>query len=68
MRYVVEVDLEADGRYIADVPGLPGVMAYGATREQAIAKCEALALHVIAERLEHGEMRPESFEMTIDAA
>ena len=68
MRCVVEIELEADGRYIAGVPGLPGVIAYGATREQALAKCEALALHVIAERLEQGEMRPESFEMTIDAA
>ena len=68
MNYVVEIDREDDGRWIADVPGLPGVMTYGATQEEAIRKCEALALRVIADRLEHGEARPESFAMTIHAA
>ncbi|HEY2370228.1 MAG TPA: type II toxin-antitoxin system HicB family antitoxin [Polyangiaceae bacterium] len=68
MHYVVQMDREADGRWIADVPDLPGVMAYGATADEAARKCEALALRVIADRLEHDETRPESFAMTISAA
>lgn len=68
MTYVVEIDRESDGRWIADVPALPGVMSYGATSDEAIRKCEALALRVIAERLEHDEARPESFALTIAAA
>lgn len=55
MRYVVEVDQEADGRWIADVPDLPGVMSYGATREEAIGTVKALAFRAIAERVQHGE-------------
>ena len=55
----VEVDREQDGRWIAEVPELPGVLAYGATRQEAIAKAQALALRVIADRLDHGEAVPE---------
>jgi predicted RNase H-like HicB family nuclease len=51
----VEFDRETDGRWIADIPALPGVMVYGKTRKQALAAVEALALRVIADRLEHGE-------------
>ncbi len=51
----IEMDQEDDGRWIAEVPDLPGVIVYGATREQAIAKVKALALRVIAERIEYGE-------------
>ena len=51
----VEFDREDDGRWIADIPALPGVMVYGRTRRQALAAVEALALRVIADRLEHGE-------------
>jgi predicted RNase H-like HicB family nuclease len=58
MRYLIEVEREADGRYLAEVPELPGVMCYGATLEQALAKVEALALRVLADRLEHGELAP----------
>jgi predicted RNase H-like HicB family nuclease len=54
----VEVDRESDGRWIAEVPALPGVLAYGATEEEARARTEALALRVIADRLEHGEPVP----------
>jgi predicted RNase H-like HicB family nuclease len=54
-RFVIEMEQEADGRWIAEIPALPGVLAYGATREEAIAKAKALALRVLAERLEHGE-------------
>lgn len=51
----IEVEQEVDGRWIADVSDLPGVMAYGRTRADAIAKAKALALRVLADRLEHGE-------------
>ena len=54
-----EVERETDGRWIAELPELPGVMAYGATREEAIAKVEALSLRVMADRIEHGEPIPQ---------
>jgi predicted RNase H-like HicB family nuclease len=56
---VVETEREVDGRWIAEVPALPGVMAYGATEAEAIDKAKALALRVIADRLEHGEPLPD---------
>jgi len=59
----VEIDREEDGRWIADVPDLPGVMAYDQTREGAVAKAQALALRVLADRLEHGEEIPELREL-----
>jgi predicted RNase H-like HicB family nuclease len=55
----IEVEKEVDGRWIAEVPDLSGVLAYGITKEEAIRKVEALALRVLADRLEHGEMIPE---------
>ena len=55
MKFQVETEREDDGRWLAQVPQLPGVLTYGATRETAIANVEALALRVIAERIEHGE-------------
>jgi predicted RNase H-like HicB family nuclease len=55
----VEVEREDDGRWLAEVPALPGALAYGQTREDALAKAEALALRILAERLEHGEPTPE---------
>jgi len=54
----VEFSREDDGRWIADIPALPGVTVYGRTRKQALASAEALALRVIADRLEHGEAVP----------
>ena len=54
----VEFDRETDGRWIADIPALPGVTVYGRTWKQALAAVEALALRVIADRLEHGEAVP----------
>jgi predicted RNase H-like HicB family nuclease len=51
----VEFSREDDGRWIADIPALPGVTVYGRTRKKALASAEALALRVIADRLEHGE-------------
>ncbi len=59
----IEIEREDDGRWIAEVPDLPGVMAYGATRTNALAKAEALALRVIADRLDHGEAIPELDEL-----
>ncbi|SHJ47755.1 Predicted nuclease of the RNAse H fold, HicB family [Hymenobacter daecheongensis DSM 21074] len=55
----IELEQEADGRWLAEVLELPGVLAYGATRETALLQAQALALRVIAERLEHGEVVPE---------
>ncbi len=55
----VEIDREDDGRWIAEISELSGVLAYGASRQEAIAKAKALALRVIADRLEHGEDVPE---------
>lgn len=54
----IEIEHEEDGRWIAEVPDLPGVMAYGQSQEEAISKAEALALRVLADRLEHGEEVP----------
>jgi predicted RNase H-like HicB family nuclease len=55
----IEVEEETDGRFVAEVPVLPGVMAYGQTRNEAIVKVEALALRVLADRVEHGEPIPD---------
>jgi predicted RNase H-like HicB family nuclease len=55
----IETEREVDGRWIADITELPGVMAYGKTRDDAIAKAKALALRVMADRLEHGEAIPD---------
>ena len=55
----IELEQEEDGRWIAEVPDLPGTMAYGQTREEAVLKAKALCLRVIADRLEHGEETPE---------
>ena len=58
MNFTVETEQETDGRWIAEVPELPGVMAYGPTQVEALAKAQALALRVLADRLEHGEAAP----------
>ena len=55
MKLTLESEQETDGRWIAEVPQLAGVLAYGATRDAAMAKAEVLALRVVAEQLEHGE-------------
>jgi predicted RNase H-like HicB family nuclease len=51
----IENEQEEDGRWIAEIPALPGVLAYGTTKADANAKAQALALRVIADRLDHGE-------------
>ena len=55
----VEVELEDDGRWIAEVAEIPGAMSYGTTKKEAIAKVEALILRVLADRLDQGEPAPE---------
>jgi predicted RNase H-like HicB family nuclease len=55
----VETDREEDGRWIAEIPLIPGVLAYAQTRAEAIAKAEALALRALADRLDHGEDVPD---------
>ena len=54
MNLTIETEREDDGRWLAEVPQLPGVLAYGATAEEAMTQAEALALRVLAERLEQG--------------
>ncbi len=54
----IDIDREEDGRWIGEVPDLPGVLAYGGSREEAVAKAEALALRVIADRLDLSEIGP----------
>jgi len=54
----IELEREEDGRWIGEVPALPGVLVYGATEQEARAKAEALAFRVIADRLDHGESVP----------
>jgi len=58
MKLGIEVEREEDGRWIAEVVDLPGVMAYGSSREEAVAHAQALALRTLADRLEHGEALP----------
>lgn len=62
MKLVIETEQESDGRWLAEVPELPGVLTYGATRADAISKAQVLALRVLADRLEHGEKIPEVAE------
>jgi predicted RNase H-like HicB family nuclease len=64
----IETEKEEDGRWIAEVSALPGVLAYGATEAQAIAKIKALALRVIADRLENGEQLPRELAGVFEAA
>ena len=59
MPLTVEVEQEDDGRWLAEVPDLPGVLTYASSRAEAIAKVEALALRVLADRLDHGEPVPQ---------
>ena len=59
MSLAIESEQEDDGRWLAEVSKLSGVLAYGATREEAIARAQVLALRVIADRLEHGEVVPD---------
>jgi predicted RNase H-like HicB family nuclease len=68
MVFSIELEREDDGRWLAEVPALPGVMCYGADRDEAVARVQALALRVIAERLEHREAPAEFVNVTFQAA
>ena len=64
----IEIEQEEDGRWLTEIPDLPGVMVYGTTRDEAVARVKALALRVLADRLEHGETVPELMEVFSVAA
>ncbi len=64
----IETDREEDGRWIAEAVEIPGAIVYGGTAEEAIVKVQALALRVLAERLEHGENTPDLVSLSYQAA
>ena len=64
----IELELETDGRWIAEVVELPGVLAYGATQDEAVAHVQALALRVVADRLENDEAGHEFLNISFLAA
>lgn len=66
--FKVEVEQEEDGRWLAEVLELPGVLAYGQNQDAAVSKVQALALRVVAERLEHGEAGPQLLSISFAAA
>ena len=68
MTFAVEYEREDDGRWLAEVVELPGVLAYGQSSDEAIARAQALALRVMADRLEHGEGPPEFMSISFAAA
>ena len=65
MHFTIEHEREEDRRWLAEVPELPGVLAYGATAGEAMAKAQVLALRVLAERLEHNETGPQSISIAV---
>jgi len=68
MKFQIEIEQETDGRWLAEVQALPGVASYGTTRTDAVARVQALALRVLAEKLENGEAVPELLEVSFQAA
>lgn len=68
MNLSIEYEQEEDGRWLAEVPELPGILVYGTTAEEAMSKAEILALRVLAERLEAGENRPVPISISIASA
>ncbi|MGZ4992748.1 MAG: type II toxin-antitoxin system HicB family antitoxin [Methylobacter sp.] len=68
MNFHIEYEREDDGRWLAEVPEIPGVLTYGATADEAMAKAEILALRALAERIEAGESRPMPINIQLVAA
>jgi predicted RNase H-like HicB family nuclease len=68
MNFTIEHEREEDGRWLAEVPELPGVLAYGATAAEAMGKAEVLTLRVLAERLENDDLGPQSISIAAPAA
>lgn len=63
MQLSIEVEQEADGRWLSEIPELPGVLAYGDTRSEAVVRTQVLALRVLADRIEHGETLPQKVDV-----
>lgn len=68
MTFIIDFEQEEDGRWLAEVSGLPGVLAYGQTPEEALTKAKALALRVLADRLEQGEIAADLLDISFKAA
>ena len=68
MKLIIEIEREDDGRWLAEITELPGVLAYGSSQDEAKARAQALALRVIADRLEHGEQDPNLQDISFAAA
>lgn len=68
MTFMIKLEREEDGRWLAEVLELPGVLTYGQTPDEATVKAQALALRVLADRLEHGETAPALLNIRFDAA
>ncbi|MBF0101786.1 MAG: type II toxin-antitoxin system HicB family antitoxin [Desulfobacterales bacterium] len=68
MNLTIEIEQEVDGRWLAEISEIPGIMTYGKTREQAIIMVKSLVLRVLADRLEHGESIPEMEQVFLIAA
>ncbi len=68
MQFQLVCEREDDGRWIAEIEAIPGVLAYGGSANEAMAKAEVLALRVLAEQLEHGEAEPRSISISLPAA
>jgi predicted RNase H-like HicB family nuclease len=68
MNLTIEIEQEEDGRWIAEVVELPGTLVYGNSRDESVARAQALALRVIAERLEHGEAAADLVQLSFVAA
>jgi predicted RNase H-like HicB family nuclease len=67
MNFTIDFEQETDGRWLAEIDDLPGLMVYGATKLEAMAKVQALALRVVADRLEYGESTPEGLSLSFQA-
>jgi predicted RNase H-like HicB family nuclease len=68
MNFTIECEEEEDGRWIAEVPQLPGVLCYGQNADEAVSRAEVLALRTIAEQLEHGESKPVAINIRLPLA
>ncbi|MBS0522564.1 MAG: type II toxin-antitoxin system HicB family antitoxin [Proteobacteria bacterium] len=68
MQLSIECEREEDGRWIAEIVQIPGAMAYGATRDEAIARAEIVALRTLADQIEHGEAKPVDISISLAAA
>lgn len=68
MTFSIEYEQEDDGRWLAEILELPGALAYGRTVQEAISKVQALALRIIADKIEHGEVPPDMLDIKFAAA